>query len=103
MSATLLKRAVVSAAIALVVIAGWTVSSGSPASAIVGSTTTVSAGPSSFQQATPSGGPSQYDTPYERCSHGQDHALSGSDPIPGEPLTPSFTPNLPPTPFAPGS
>ena len=103
MSATLLKRAVVSAAIALVVIAGWTVSSGSPASAIVGSTTTVSAGPNSFQQATPSGGPSLYDTPYERCSHGQDHAISGPNPILGEPLTTSFTSNVPLTLFVQGS
>ncbi|OLE29125.1 MAG: hypothetical protein AUG44_05320 [Actinobacteria bacterium 13_1_20CM_3_71_11] len=55
-------------------IAGWTVSSGSPASAIVGSTTTVSAGPSSFQQATPSGG-----------------------------LTTSFTSNVPLTLFVQGS
>ena len=103
MSATLLKRAVVSAAIALVVIAGWTVSSGSPASAIVGSTTTVSAGPNSFQQATPSGGPSLYDTPYERCSHGQDHAISGPNPILREPLTTSFTSNVPLTLFVQGS
>ncbi|MGF1426103.1 hypothetical protein [Kitasatospora sp. LaBMicrA B282] len=67
---------------------------GNPAAADPNSTTPVSAGPATFTQAVPTGQPSQYDTPLERCANGVNHPISGPDPILGEPLTTQFTSNV---------
>jgi hypothetical protein len=89
------KTVVIGAVVAAVVATAWNLSSSAGASAATGQTTTVSAGPSTFTQAAPSGGPSQYNTPYERCAYGTDHSLTGQNPILSEPLTTAFTSNVP--------
>ncbi|MEU3465646.1 hypothetical protein ABZ721_37635 [Streptomyces sp. NPDC006733] len=67
---------------------------GSPASAVPGTTTAVSAGPADFTQAVATGQPSQYSSPLERCANGVDHPISGANPILSEPLTTRFTSNV---------
>ncbi|MEU7277915.1 hypothetical protein AB0A69_03810 [Streptomyces sp. NPDC045431] len=66
-----------------------------PATAAAGQTTAVSGGPDTFTQALPTGGPSQYTTPLERCHTSPSYPLSGRNPILDEPLTRSFTSNVP--------
>jgi hypothetical protein len=83
------------AILALLIAAGWQLASTEGAAAVDRQTTAVTAGPSTFTQATPSGGPSQYNTPYERCAYGTDHSITGTNPILGEPLTTKFTSNVP--------
>lgn len=90
------RRALVSAAATAALMAGiWGLSSHTPASATETQTSAVSSGPASFSQAVPSGQPSQYNTPLERCANGVDYPLSGPNPILSEPLTTAFTSNLP--------
>ncbi len=80
---------------ALLLVGIWSFASQPGAVADVSQTTSVSAGPATFTQLVPTGGPSQYDTPLEHCSHGIDHPLTGSNPVLSEPLTTSFTSNVP--------
>ena len=67
---------------------------GGPAAADANTTTAVSAGPAAYTQAVPTGQPSQYNTPLERCANGVDYPLSGANPILGQPLTTQFTSNV---------
>lgn len=67
---------------------------GTSASADPNTTTTVSAGPADFTQAVPTGSPSQYSSPLERCANGVDHPISGANPILSEPLNTQFTSNV---------
>lgn len=67
---------------------------GGSASADASSTSAVSAGPASYVQAVPTGAPSQYSSPLERCANGVDHPISGANPILSEPLTTAFTSNV---------
>lgn len=57
-------------------------------------TTPVSAGPAAFTQAVPTGQPSQYSSPLERCATGTDHPLSGANPILSQPATTAFASNV---------
>ncbi|ORT57569.1 hypothetical protein [Streptomyces sp. CB03238] len=66
-----------------------------PATAAAGQTTAVNGGPETFTQALPTGGASQYTTPLERCHTSPSYPLSGRNPILDEPLTRSFTSNVP--------
>jgi len=68
--------------------------SGGSAVADTNTTTAVSAGPATFSQAVPSGAPSQYSSPLERCANGVNHPISGANPILGEPLTTQFSSNV---------
>lgn len=96
MHSFLARRGLVSAAATAALMAGiWGLSSHAPAAADETQTSAVSAGPASFSQAVPTGQPSQYDAPLERCANGQNYPISGTNPILGEPLTTSFTSNLP--------
>jgi hypothetical protein len=67
---------------------------GNSAQADTGTTSAVSSGPSVYTQALPSGQPSQYNQPLERCANGVNHPISGRNPILGEPLTTQFTSNV---------
>lgn len=67
---------------------------GNPASADGNTTSSVSAGPADFTQAVPTGSPSQYSSPLERCANGVNHPISGPNPILSEPLTTQFTSNV---------
>ncbi|MHA6765492.1 hypothetical protein [Streptacidiphilus sp. PAMC 29251] len=67
---------------------------GSAAVADPDTTTAVSAGPASFTQAVPTGQPSQYTLPLERCANGVNHPVSGTNPILSEPLTTQFSSNV---------
>jgi hypothetical protein len=82
---------------AAVLLAGvWALASQpTKAAADVGKTTSVSAGPATFTQAVPTGGPSQYTTPLEHCARGVNHPITGPNPILSQPLTTSFTSNVP--------
>ena len=80
---------------ALLLVGIWSLASQPRAAADVSQTTPVSAGPATFTQLVPTGGPSQYTTPLEHCSHGVDHPLTGANPILSEPQTTSFTSNVP--------
>ncbi|MET9800022.1 hypothetical protein [Streptomyces sp. NPDC006368] len=66
-----------------------------PATAAAGQTTAVSGGPETFTQQLPTGGASQYTTPLERCHTSPSYPLSGRNPVLDEPLTTSFTSNVP--------
>jgi hypothetical protein len=66
-----------------------------PATAAAGQTSAVNGGPAGFTQALPTGGASQYTTPLERCHTSPSYPLSGTNPILSEPLTTSFTSNVP--------
>ena len=68
--------------------------SGGSAVADSNSTSSVSAGPASYTQAAPTGAPSQYSSPLERCANGVDHPISGANPILSEALTTQFTSNV---------
>jgi hypothetical protein len=89
------RGAVMAAAGALAITGVWAFGGLSRASADATTTTSVSAGPATFTQAVPTGQPSQYNTPLERCANGTDHPISGPNPILSEPLNTSFTSNLP--------
>ncbi|MFE9425706.1 hypothetical protein ACFYNO_22370 [Kitasatospora sp. NPDC006697] len=67
---------------------------GSPANADANSTSAVSAGPSTYTQAVPTGAPSQYSAPLERCANGVNYPLSGANPVLSEPVTTQFTSNV---------
>jgi hypothetical protein len=67
---------------------------GSPATADANTTTAVSAGPTGFTQAVPTGQPSQYNLPLERCANGVNYPVSGTNPILGEALTTQFASNV---------
>lgn len=96
MSSVVPRRGLVTAAAAGLLVAGvWAFGPQSHAAADVTTTTAVSAGPATFTQAVPTGTPSVYTTPLERCSHGVNYPLTGANPILSEPLTTSFTSNLP--------
>jgi hypothetical protein len=82
-------------AAALLLVGVWSLASQPKVAADVSQTTPVSAGPATITQLVPTGGPSQYATPLEHCSHGVDHPLAGANPILSEPLTASFTSNVP--------
>lgn len=87
-------RGLAAGAIAALLVGGvWAL--GGVAQADTNTTTPVSAGPATFTQAVPTGQPSEYNSPLERCATGTDHPVSGTNPILGEPLTTSFTSNLP--------
>ena len=89
------RRGVVLAAGAAVVAWGGGQLTGSPVALADATTSAVTAGPSTFTQAQASGGPSQYDTPLERCSHGVDYPITGTNPILSEPVTTSAQSNVP--------
>lgn len=75
--------------------AGVAALGGAPASADgTTQTTAVSAGPAAYTQAVPTGQPSQYTAPLERCANGTDHPLSGANPILGQALNTSFSSNV---------
>ena len=57
-------------------------------------TTAVSAGPASFTQAVPTGAPSQYNLPLERCANGVNYPISGANPVLSQPLTTQFASNV---------
>ncbi|WP_051967275.1 hypothetical protein [Kitasatospora mediocidica] len=57
-------------------------------------TTAVSSGPATFTQAVPTGQPSQYNLPLERCANGVNYPISGANPVLSEPLTTQFTSNV---------
>lgn len=80
---------------ALLVTVLWSLAQSRRAGAEVTETPAVSGGPSSVTQTMPSGGPSQYTSPLERCHTGPDYPISGANPILSEPLTTTFTSNLP--------
>jgi hypothetical protein len=67
---------------------------GNPAAADANTTTAVSAGPATYTQAVPSGAPSQYSSPLERCATGVNYPISGADPILSEPLNTQFASNV---------
>lgn len=67
---------------------------GTSASADANTTTPVTAGPAGFTQAVPTGAPSQYNSPLERCANGTDHPISGTNPILSEPLNTQFSSNV---------
>jgi hypothetical protein len=67
---------------------------GNPAVADANTTTAVSAGPAAFTQAVPTGQPSQYNLPLERCANGVNYPLSGANPVLSEPLTKQFASNV---------
>ncbi|TQF01758.1 hypothetical protein E6W39_05195 [Kitasatospora acidiphila] len=67
---------------------------GSPAAADPNTTTAVSAGPAGYTQAAPTGQPSQYSSPLERCANGVNHPISGPNPILAEPLNTQFGSNV---------
>jgi hypothetical protein len=83
------------AALLLAVTAAWQVAHPARAAADVTETSAVSAGPNTFTQLARPGSPSVYDTPLEACSHGVDYPLTGANPILSEPLTTTFTSNVP--------
>jgi hypothetical protein len=83
------------AALILLVTVAWQLSVSSRATADVTETSAVSAGPGSFSQTAPAGTPSDYGSQLERCSHGVNYPLSGTNPILSEPLTTAFTSNVP--------
>lgn len=83
------------AALLLLVTITWQLAHAGRATADVTETTAVSAGPASFTQTAPTGTPSNYGSQLERCSHGVDYPLSGANPILSEPLTTTFTSNVP--------
>jgi hypothetical protein len=83
------------AALLLAVTVGWQVSHPDAAKADDNSTTAVSAGPATFTQQAATGNPSDYTSQLERCSHGIDYTVSGTNPILSEPLTTAFTSNVP--------
>jgi hypothetical protein len=85
----------VTAALVLLSAICWQFVSPSRAAADISQTAAVSAGPNTFTQAARPGSPSVYDTPLEACSHGVNYPLTGANPILGEPLTTSFTSNVP--------
>lgn len=64
------------------------------AQADANTTTAVSAGPASYTQAVPTGQPSQYNQPLERCANGVNHPLTGANPILSQPLTTAFSSNV---------
>jgi hypothetical protein len=89
-------RAIPFAAVLLLLAAfAWQISLPGQAAADISQTTAVSAGPSTFTQAARPGTPSAYTTPLEACSHGVDYPLTGANPILSEPLSTSFTSNIP--------
>ncbi|MDH6132206.1 hypothetical protein P3T37_001591 [Kitasatospora sp. MAA4] len=67
---------------------------GSTAVADPNTTTAVSAGPAGYTQAVPTGQPSQYDLPLERCANGVNYPISGANPVLSEPLTTQFASNV---------
>ena len=89
------RRGVVLAVGAAVVAWGAGQLTGSPVALADATTSAVTAGPATFTQAQATGGPSQYDTPLERCSHGVDYTISGTNPILSEPVTTSVQSNIP--------
>lgn len=96
MRTALTRRGVIAGIAATFTVAGIVAFSGQiNAAADTNQTTPVSAGPSTFSQAVPTGQPSQYDSQLERCANGVNHPISGANPILSEPLTTSFTSNLP--------
>jgi hypothetical protein len=84
------------AGLATAAVAAGIAALGSGGSAAADSTTTsaVSAGPATYSQAVPTGAPSQYSSPLERCANGVDHPVSGANPILSEPLTTQFSSNV---------
>ncbi|MEV6522801.1 hypothetical protein AB0M43_12715 [Longispora sp. NPDC051575] len=60
-----------------------------------GTSSTVVGGPDTFTQVQPTGAPSEYNKPLERCANGTSHPISGPNPILSEPATTKFTSNLP--------
>jgi hypothetical protein len=84
------------AGLATAALAAGVAALGTGGSAVADSNTTtpVSAGPASFTQAVPSGSPSQYGSPLERCANGVDHPVGGANPILSEPLNTAFTSNV---------
>lgn len=83
------------AALTLVSALAWQMVNPSSAKADTVTTTSVSAGPSTFTQTVATGGASQYDTPLERCHTSPNYPLSGANPLLSEPLTTTFTSNVP--------
>lgn len=71
-----------------------TLGTGGSAAAASATTAAVSSGPAAYTQAVPTGSPSQYSSPLERCATGEDHPISGANPILSEPLTTAFTSNV---------
>ncbi|GAA1261664.1 hypothetical protein GCM10009665_59200 [Kitasatospora nipponensis] len=69
-------------------------SAGSPAVADPNTTTAVSAGPASYTQAVPTGAPSEYNAPLERCANGVNYPIGGANPVLSEPLTTQFASNV---------
>ncbi len=68
--------------------------SGNAAVADPNTTSAVSAGPAAFTQAVPTGDPSQYNLPLERCANGVNFPLSGANPVLSEPVTTQFASNV---------
>ena len=67
---------------------------GGSAVADANTTTAVSAGPATFTQAVPTGQPSQYNLPLERCANGVNYPISGANPVLSQPLTTQFASNV---------
>ena len=67
---------------------------GGSAAADSTATSAVAAGPATYTQAVPTGAPSVYNSPLERCATGVNHPVSGPNPILGEPLTTQFASNV---------
>jgi hypothetical protein len=67
---------------------------GDPAAADANTTSAVSAGPAAFTQASPTGQPSQYDQPLERCANGVNYPIGGTNPVLTEPVTTQFASNV---------
>lgn len=67
---------------------------GNAAVADPNTTTAVSAGPAGFTQAVPTGQPSQYSLPLERCANGVNYPISGTNPVLTEPVTTQFASNV---------
>lgn len=96
MRTALTRRGLVAGTAAALAVAGIVAFSGQTnAVADANQTTTVSSGPSSFTQQVPAGQPSQYSSQLERCANGVNHPVTGTNPILAEPLTTSFTSNVP--------
>ncbi|KAA2261716.1 hypothetical protein F0L68_15850 [Solihabitans fulvus] len=84
------------AAVAAATALCWQVADhGSTAAAAGTQSGTVNGGPDTFTQALPTGAPSQYNSPLERCANGVDHPIGGGNPILSEPATTQFTSNVP--------
>jgi hypothetical protein len=67
---------------------------GNTAAADPNTTSAVGAGPASYTQAQPTGQPSQYNQPLERCANGVNYPISGANPVLSEPLTTQFASNV---------